>query len=140
MAHPMEVQVAALCDFAADYGGKLCVVGVFDTVVAPSFPIKRAHCYIALRILFRDDDRGRHLLKFSLIDEDGCNLLPKLGGEMNVALPDHLFFLSTNVCLNLQGIEFKRPGQYSIDISVDDKMIARIPLQVVLLQPPPALA
>jgi len=136
----MEVQVAALCDFAADYGGKLCVTGVFDTIVAPTFPIKHAHCAIALRILFRDEDRGRHMLKFSLIDEDGHNLLPKLDGEMNVVLPDNLFFLSTNVCFNLQGIEFKKPGQYSIDIAMDDKMIARIPLQVVQLQPPPAPA
>ena len=34
----MEIQIAALCDSAADYGGKLCVIGTFDTIVAQSFP------------------------------------------------------------------------------------------------------
>ncbi|MBI3876034.1 MAG: hypothetical protein HY300_08790 [Verrucomicrobia bacterium] len=113
-------------------------MGVFDTIGAAKFPIKHPHCAIALRILFRDEDRGRHNLKFSLIDEDGRNLLPKLDAAMDVALPENLFFASSNMIFNLQGLEFSRPGQYSIDITLDGSMIARIPLQVVEIKQPAA--
>ncbi len=136
----MEVQVAALCDFAADYSGKLCALGVFDTIVAVQFPVQHPHCAIALRMLFRDEDRGQHKLCVSLIDDDGRNMLPNLEPSFDVQLPENMFFATSNMVFNLQGLQFKRPGQYSIDIALDGRMIARIPLQVVQAspQPPPA--
>ena len=34
----MEVQAAVLCDSAADYRGKLCILGTFDTILASKLP------------------------------------------------------------------------------------------------------
>jgi hypothetical protein len=133
----MEVQVAALCDYAADYGGKLSAIGVFDTIGAAQFPVIHPHCAVALRILFRDDDAGQHQFKLSLIDEDGRQLPLNIDAGINVRLPENLFFVSVNMPLILQGLKFDRPGQYSVDIQMDGKMIARIPLQVVQAQPQP---
>jgi hypothetical protein len=30
----MNIQLATVCDFAADYNGKLCIQGAFDTLCA----------------------------------------------------------------------------------------------------------
>jgi len=135
----MQVQVAALCDSAADYGGKLCMIGAFDTIGVRTFPATHPHCSIALRIVFHDQDQGKHQLRVSMIDEDGRNLLPRLEPNLEVRMADNLFFATVNMVFNLQGLKFEKPGHYSIDVSVDDNIVARIPLQIVQMaqgQPP----
>jgi hypothetical protein len=127
----MQVQVAALCDSAADYGGKLCMIGAFDTIGVRTFPATHPHCSIALRIVFHDQDQGKHQLRVTMIDEDGRNLLPRLEPNLEVRMADNLFFATVNMVFNLQGLKFEKPGHYSIDVSVDDNIVARIPLQIV---------
>jgi hypothetical protein len=131
----MDVQVAVLCDSAADYNGKLCVLGAFDTIGVRQLPAVHPHCSIALRIVFRDDEEGPHQFKLTLIDEDGRSLLPKMDPALEVRMPPNMFFVSSNIVFNLQGMKFEKTGQYSIDVTLDGKMIARIPLQVIMLQP-----
>jgi hypothetical protein len=144
----VEVQIASLCDCAADYGGgKLSFLGAFDTILVQNFPAVHPHCSVALRIIFRDTDDGEHDLQLTMIDEDGRNQLPNLPpARINVKLGEHMFFSSNNFVFNLQGLQFPAAGQYSIDITMDKTIIARIPLQVIQVQagqmpgpqPPPA--
>ena len=128
----MDVQIATLCDSAADYRGKLCILGTFDTIVTSRMPATHPHCSIALRLVFRDTDQGNHKLKVALIDEDGANMLPDIEPELDVKIPDNAFFYSRNFIFNLQQIKFDKTGQYSIDIYMDGGIVARIPLQVML--------
>jgi hypothetical protein len=128
----MEIQAAVLCDSAADYRGKLCILGTFDTIITPNLPSTHPHCSIALRIVFRDSDEGTHKLKLRLINEDGKNILPHIEPEMQVKLPENVFFYSRNLIFNLQQIKFESAGLYSIDVIIDEQMMARIPLQVVV--------
>ena len=134
----MEVQIASLCDYAADYNGKLCVQGAFDTILVQQLPAVHMHCSVALRIVFRDTDTGEHTMKLAMIDEDGRDQLPENMPQpkLNIALADNMYFATNNFVFNLQGLKFPTAGQYSIDISIDDKMIARIPLQVIQVQNP----
>ncbi|MEN9575628.1 MAG: hypothetical protein RL514_3483 [Verrucomicrobiota bacterium] len=130
----MEVQIASLCDSAADYGGKLCLIGAFDTILVRQFPAHHPFCSVALRIVFRDTDEGKHTLRVNLIDDDGQSLLPGMPTTpLEIRMPENQFFASVNLVFNLQGMRFTRPGQYSLDITLDGTMIARIPLQVLLM-------
>lgn len=131
----MDVQIASLCDSAADYGGKLCLIGAFDTILVRQFPAMHPFCSVALRIVFRDTDEGKHTLRVNLIDDDGQSLLPKIENSFEIRLPENQFFATVNLVFNMQGMSFKKPGQYSIDITLDGAMIARIPLQVLLMPP-----
>ena len=131
----MDVQIASLCDSAADYGGKLCLIGAFDTILVRQFPAAHPFCSVALRVVFRDTDEGKHMLRVNLIDDDGANLLPKIEAPLEIRLPENQFFASVNLVFNLQGMRFNRPGQYSIDIALDGQIMARIPLQVLLMPP-----
>ena len=72
------------------------------------------------------------MLKLHLINEDGRNILPNIVPELHVKLPDNVYFYSRNLIFNLQQIKFEQAGLYSIDILIDDQMVSRIPLQVVL--------
>ncbi len=132
----MEVQIASLCDSAADYGGKLCLIGAFDTILVRQFPALHPFCSVALRIIFRDTDEGKHTLRLNLIDDDGQSLLPGMpSNELNIRMPENQYFASVNLVFNLQGMRFSRTGQYSLDLTLDGTMIARIPLQVLLMPP-----
>lgn len=128
----MEVQIASLCDSAADYGGKLCLIGAFDTILVRQFPALHPFCSVALRIIFRDTDEGKHTLRLNLINDDGQSLLPGMpASELNIQMPESQFFASVNLVFNLQGMRFTKPGQYSVDITLDGAIVSRIPLQVL---------
>ena len=127
----MLIQSALLCDAAQDYNGKLCLLGSFDTILAPRFPMVHPACSVAIRLTFRSEDEGTHRMKLLLIDEDGRNILPKIEASMDIKMPSDVFFYSRNIVFNLQQTRFDRPGQYSIDLLIDDQICARIPLQIV---------
>ncbi len=134
----MEIQVAALCDSAADYEGKLCLLGAFDTIMASSLPAVHPQCSVALRILFRKEEEGLHTVSVLFVDEDGHAIVPPMETKFDVELPEDLFFSTRNLILNLQQLPFAKHGAYAIDVLVDQRPMASIPLQVRLNQPPPA--
>jgi len=130
----MEILTACLCDSAADYNGKLCILGAFDTIQARQLPAVHPFCAVALRILLKDGDTGAHKIQLGLIDADGKDLLP--AGKVNIdftvpAMPEQSFFVSSNCILNLQGLVLPAAAQYSFDVQVDGNILARIPLQVI---------
>ena len=132
----MEIQVAALCDSAADFDGKLCLLGAFDTIMAASLPAVHPQCSVALRILFRKEEEGFHTVTVLFVDEDGHSIVPPMETAFEVELPEDLFFSTRNLILNLQQLPFAHHGAYSIDVSVDTRQLASIPLQVRLVHPP----
>ena len=131
----MEIQVAALCDSAVDYDGKLCLLGAFDTIVATTLPAIHPQCSVALRIMFRKEEEGFHTVSVLFVDEDGHAIVPAMETSFEVELPDDLFFSTRNLILNLQQLPFARHGAYSIDVSVNKRQMASIPLQVRLNPP-----
>ena len=130
----MDIQIATLCDFAADYNGKLVISGTFDTLAARALPVVHPSCVLALRFCFTQEDIGKHKLSINIIDEDGEPLDPNnmpIEPEFEVALPKGAPFLSRNIVMNLQGLRFNKDGIYSIDLGCDGEMLMRLPLRVV---------
>lgn len=137
----MEIQIAALCDSAADYNGKLCIMGTFDTIAAHSFPFHHPQCSIALRLLFREDDEGVFPASISIVDEDGRPLAPPIKTSIEVKIPDKAIFFTRNMVCNLQNLKFDRPGYYSIDVVVNGRPIVGIPFRIISFpQQPPSEA
>jgi len=52
---------------------------------------------------------------------------------MPIDLPDAVPFITRNLILNLQGLQFKHEGIYYIDLSLDEELINRVPLRVLLI-------
>ncbi|MBI4641728.1 MAG: hypothetical protein HY731_13615 [Candidatus Tectomicrobia bacterium] len=129
----MDVQIAALCDAAIDYQGKLCILGTFDTIFTKELPATHSQCSVAFRLIFRKIEEGHHTIKIHFVDEDGKLLMPGVDTSMDVAIPENSFFVSWNFVLNIQQMRFEKAGQYSIDIAIDGRQEASIPLQVRLL-------
>lgn len=135
----MDIQIASLCDFAADYNGKLVVSGTFDTLAARALPVAHPMCALALRFCFTQEDAGRHKLSINIINEDGESLDPQnmpIEPEFEVQLPPNVPFLTRNLIMNLQGLRFPAAGIYSVDISCDSELMMRLPLRIVHVEQP----
>ena len=126
----MNIQVAVLCDAATDDNGKLNLLGAFDTIYTQQLPALHPQCSIAFRVTFSGEDEGAHKLKLNFVDSDGRSIMPAIDIPVEVALPGEVFFVTRNFIVNIQQLKFETPGLYSIDISLDEKILANIPLMV----------
>ena len=140
----MDVQVAVLCDAATDYGGKLNLLGTFDTIVAPKLPAVHPHCSIALRVVFNRIEEGKHKIRMNFVDEDGASIMPGVDIPAEVAFSGDASILSRNFVINIQHLKFEKAGHYGIDIAIDGRHETSIPLHVRLTpkasaspEPPP---
>ncbi len=127
----MNIQVAVLCDAATDDNGKLNLLGAFDTIYTQRLPAVHPQCSVALRVTFSSGDEGKHILRFNFVDADGRSIMPDFPPiPIEVVLPEDMHFGTRNFIVNIQQLKFAAPGLYSIDISVDDRPQASIPLLV----------
>lgn len=118
---------------AADYanieqGGKLNVMGIFNDINSPMFPVKRPSMHLVVKLgaeLGETNQRRRVTIK--LIDEDGAELVnlsrdidlpPVVGGR----LPEFNFIVGLN------DITFPRPGRYEFVVLVDNDSKGEIPI------------
>jgi hypothetical protein len=127
----MQLLLATLCDSAADYNGKLCVLGAFDTLCAPQFPIVHPQCSLAVRLLFTPKDAGHHEMSIQLLDEHGSAVMPPFTPAVDVAFPPGAVpFVTRNLVLNLQRLRFEEPGVFHFHVAVDGAEIIALPPRV----------
>ncbi len=133
---PMTILISALCDAATDYGGKLNILGTFDTIFSRELPARHPNCSIALRVLFAREEEGLHRLMLNFVDADGGAIMTPIELPVQVTVPDEVDSISRNIVINIQQLRFTEPGQYAIDIAFDGMHRASIPLRVSKIERP----
>lgn len=126
----MDTQVAVLCDAATDSGGKLNILGAFDTIHAAELPAVHPQCSVALRVTFGSDEEGAHKLQMTFVNDDGQSVMEAIEIPVEIGMPDDSHFVTCNFVVNIQQLKFETPGFYSIDVALDGKQQASIPLMV----------
>lgn len=126
----MNIQIAALCDAAADYGGKLSLLGAFDTIMARQLPTKHPQCSVALRCVFDRNDEGTRHLRVDMVDADGKSIMPAVDIPYEVKLPADALHLSRNFVINIQQVKFDQAGHYAVVVSLDGRALMSVPLRV----------
>ena len=126
----MNIQVAVLCDAATDDNGKLNLLGAFDTIYTQQLPAVHPQCSIALRVTFSHEDEGSHQFRLNFVDADGGSIMPGIDIPVQVVIPGDSHFGTRNFIVNIQQLKFQSPGLYSIDLSMDERTQASIPLLV----------
>jgi hypothetical protein len=127
----MQIQTAVLCDSAADYGGRLCILGAFDTLFARQFPVVHPHCALALRLCFFAEDEGEMKLGIRLTNADGQPITPPIEPRLTIQLGNDVSFMTRNLVLNLQGLSFPTAGEYALQILCEGASLMEIPLRLV---------
>jgi hypothetical protein len=126
----LEIEIFTLCDAAADYQGRLNILGVFDTIFAPQMPARHPRCSVALRMRFQKTERGQHRLILHIVDDDGNFVIPPLEGAFSVEIPGELPIASANLVLNLGQLQFNKHGEYAINLAIDGRQEASLPFWV----------
>ena len=83
----MEIEIFTLCDFAQDNGGKLIIVGTFDSMQAKAFPVRHPACAIACRLRFSKKEHGPHSITVRVIDGQNNEFVQTLEAEIMVDQP-----------------------------------------------------
>lgn len=127
----MKIELIVLCDAATEYQGKLNILGTFDAIWARSIPTVHRLCAVALRLRFSRIEEGKHIIKINIIDGDGKSIVKPLETGVNVMFKETvLTSMAVNMILNIQGLKFPNFGEYSIDLAVDGKHEASLPIYV----------
>jgi hypothetical protein len=126
----MKVAIAAVADHAWVENGCLSLFRTFDNINADSFPFTLSRMSVALRLLIRRSEAQEHKLNISLADSDGKKLMHS---DINInfqppqgSVPESSF----SFALNGQNIVFPKPGDYAVDILIDGRVEASIPIYV----------
>jgi hypothetical protein len=137
----MKVEILSLCDFAStEPTGKLNILGAFDHLFAKEAPIARSVFAVAARLRFEAHEEGARTVALSFIDSDGQRVIPHLRAQFTVKIQPHESSATLNYVMVIPQIKFARFGDYQIDLAVDDKVEATIPLYVRQRAAPPAPA
>ncbi len=132
----MRVEAFMLCDAATVQGGKLNVLGAFDTVYFSTVPAVYPACSIALRIRWERIEEGDHSLRITIVDADGKQLGPPVQGSARVRMPTGASTAVSNLTLQMQRLPFKDYGEFSIDLAIDGRQEGSLPLIVKPVRPP----
>lgn len=127
----MKVEIFTICDAATNDGGKLSLLGTFDTIRADKAPTICRAFAIAGRVRFTRIEEGEHRFKITVTDEDGGPVIPSLDFRVLIEVPEEQFSAVHCFVVNLQGITLKSFGEYQIDLAIDNRQEATVPLYLV---------
>ena len=125
----MKIEMFTFCDYAQENGGKLTIVGTFDTIISHNFPCVHSQLSVVIRIRFDIWEFGNHSFRIETMDLNGEMSLETISGSLevksagNATTVSHLLFTITN-------LHFETSGVINFILYVDDKEIGSIPLHI----------
>jgi hypothetical protein len=135
-----KLDFAFLADAAeAQPGRKFYVLGGgIDTIGAPQFPVTHPHMSLVLRLSVHPTEVDRdHFLEIRMMDSDGGELA-RLDGSFQAhggGQPGREITLP--FVMNLVNTRFERPGDYSLEILIDNQHAKSLPLRLQQVSGPP---
>jgi hypothetical protein len=129
----MHTEIFTLCDAATISGGKLNILGSFDTIFATAFPCHHPMCAVACKLRFDVDEDGAHELEITFSDPDMRPVLDPVKQKFEVRMGEHLSYSHSHAHYFL-GFHLEQPGEYYFELKVDGRIAGRIPLYVCAVQ------
>jgi len=129
----MKLEIFTLCDSAADYQGKLCILGAFDRVRVETAPTTVAHCAVACRLRFHRIEEGEHKIRLTFADDDGKAVIKPIEASVSVKFGETTRSAMMNFVLHVNSLKLARFGEYTVDLAVDGVHLGSHPLY---LDPP----
>jgi hypothetical protein len=125
----MKAELFTFCDFAQENGGKLTIVGTFDTIIARNFPCVHPQLSVVIRLRFDLWEFSSHIFRIETRDLDGEMSMEAVTGKVeakgvgNATAVSHLVFTISN-------LQFKSSGIVNFVLYIDDKELTSIPLYI----------
>jgi len=124
---------AFLADAAeAEPGRKFYVLGGgIDQIAGPEFPLTHPHISLVMRFIVHPNELGRvHRLEVRMVDADGHELA-KIEGDIQTAPTEPSGReVGVNMVINMANPRFDQPGDYALDIMMNNQFQKSLPLRV----------
>ena len=128
----MQTEIFTLCDAATVSGGKMNLLGSFDTIHAAEFPYKHPICAVATKLRFDLGEEGEHEFEISLSDPDMHPILNPIKQKIVIQIPDRS--QTHHHIWNILGFDMHSPGEYYFELKVDGDIKSRFPMYVKKLE------
>jgi hypothetical protein len=125
----MKTELFTFCDFAQESGGKLTVVGTFDTIISRNFPCIHPQLSLVIRIRFDLWEFANHSFRIETRDLDGEMSIEPISGKLEVKGAGNATSVS-HLVFTISNLRFKSSGVVNFALYIDDKEIASIPLYI----------
>jgi hypothetical protein len=125
----MKIELFTFCDFAQENGGKLTIVGTFDTIISRNFPISHPQLSVVIRLRFDLWEFTRHSFRIETRDLDGKTSMDAITGNVEVKGVGNATTVS-HLVFSISNLYFRGPGVVNFILYIDDKELASIPLYV----------
>jgi len=125
----MKIELFTFCDFAQENGGKLTIVGTFDTIISRNFPCVHPQLSVIIRLRFDVWEFTNHSFRIETRDLNGDKTMDAISGNIDVkgignsTAVSHLVFTISN-------LHFRDATVINFILFLDDKEAGTIPLYV----------
>ena len=125
----MKIELFTFCDFAQENGGKLTVVGTFDTIISRNFPCVHPQLSVVIRIRFDIWEFNNHGFRIETRDLNGNKTMDAISGNINVKGIGNATAVS-HLVFTIGNLHFKEAAVINFILFLDDKEVGSIPLYV----------
>jgi uncharacterized protein DUF6941 len=125
---------AVVADYAlVDQAGKISVLGIFQHIWVQQFPAMHPRLHLVLRLKGKRTEVGEHGVQIRLADESGVEILGGNGTVTFAEPPAGVTDIEAGAILVFD-VPFPHAGQYRFEITVDNDVLATVPITVTQLQ------
>ena len=135
----MRVLYSKFCEYACQLlNGRHSMIGIFDNIRAPGFPIDHPPFFICVEVEFDPGETDTtRAFAFALIDEDGKDVLRFEGPPAQVPKDPSFGPQKIHMTVGIGGARFEKAGTYRLDILCDGESVGEERLPVIKVDLPP---
>ena len=127
----MDVEVFLAADYAnVEQSGKLNVMGIFQDINAPGFPVRHSSMFLVIKLRPQLGEYGvTRTLTLKLLTADGNELL-SIPKSIDTPKGELGRRPQINIILGLRDLIFPEPGIYQFVILIDNDHKGQLPINV----------
>ncbi|MDR2630946.1 MAG: hypothetical protein LBC60_08500 [Spirochaetaceae bacterium] len=125
----MKAEIFTFCDFAQESGGKLTIIGTFDTIVSKNFPCIHPQLSVVIRLRFDIWEFANHTFRIETRDLNGELNMETISGNVDVKGVGNATAVS-HLVFSISNLQFKSSGVVNFVLYMDDKELTSIPLYI----------
>lgn len=127
----MKLIYALLCDQAfLSLDRKVNIIGVFETINAPSFPVVHPKFTLVGSV---EPSKDKFKMLVDIVDESNKSILNE-AQEREVALPKDRGNTNFNFIIEIVNTSFPTSGKFQVRVLIDGEVVASLPLGLAITQ------
>jgi hypothetical protein len=125
----VKAEIFTFCDFAQETGGKLTIVGTFDTIIARNFPCVHPQLSVVIRLRFDIWEFAQHNFRIETVDLEGELNMDTISGTLDVKGVGNATAVS-HLVFSISNMRFQKEGVVNFVLYIDDKELTTLPLYI----------